>query len=83
MNGLEPLDSGPVQINPEFLDPNNDREFINFLNNLDPPVELDDLEDWTDNVNLFMESLLHIDKIDELWHISKAKRMWEKSQNKK
>ena len=72
-----------MQINPEFLDPNNDREFINYLKNLDPPNEFDDLDDWMDNVNLFMESLLHPDKIDELWHISKAKRMWEESQNYK
>ena len=64
-----------MQINPEFLDPDNDREFINYLKNLDPPNEFDDLDDWMDNVNLFMESLLHPDKIDELWHISKAKRM--------
>ena len=83
IDGLEPLDSGPVQINSEFLDPNNDQEFINHLNNLDPPDELDDLEDWTDDVDLFMKSLLHLDKIDELWHISKAKRMWEESQKYK
>ena len=37
MNGLEPLGSGPIQINPEFLDPNDDREFINYLNNLETP----------------------------------------------
>ena len=34
MKGLEPLGSGPIQINLEFLDPNDDREFINYLNNL-------------------------------------------------
>ena len=46
MDSLEPLDSGPVQINPKFRDPDNDREFINYLNNLDLPDEFDDLEDW-------------------------------------
>ena len=44
MNGLEPLSSGPMQINPKFLDPNDNREFINYLNNLDTPNEFDDLE---------------------------------------
>ena len=65
MNGLELLDSEPVQINPEFLDPNNDREFINFINNLDLPDEFDDLEDLLDDIDLIMESLLHPDKIKE------------------
>ena len=46
MDSLEPLDLGPVQINPKFRDPDNDREFINYLNNLDLPDEVDDLEDW-------------------------------------
>ena len=65
-----------MQINPEFLDPNNDREFINFINNLDLPDEFDDLEDLLDDIDLIMESLLHPDKIEEHWHISNAKRMW-------
>ena len=46
MGGLEPLDSEPIHINPEFLDPNNDREFIDYLNNLENPDEFNDLEDW-------------------------------------
>ena len=60
MGGLEPLDSEPIQINLEFLDPNDDREFINYLNNLETPNEFDNLEEWSDDIDLFMESLLNL-----------------------
>ena len=66
MNGLEPLGSGPIQINPEFLDPNDDREFINYLNNLETLDEFNDLEDWSDDTDMFMECLIYPDKIEEL-----------------
>ena len=68
MGGLKPLDSEPIQINPEFLDPNNNREFINYLNNLETPDEFDDLEERSDDIDLFMEDLLNLNKIEELWH---------------
>ena len=51
---------------PEFLDPNDDREFINYLNNLETPNEFDNLEEWSDDIDLFMESLINPDKIEEL-----------------
>ena len=70
-----------LQINPEFLDPNDDREFINYLKNLEAANEFDDLEDWLDDIDLVMESLIHPNKIEELWHISKAKRMWDDFQS--
>ena len=34
-----------IQINLEFLDPNNDREFIDYLNSLDNPDNFNDLDD--------------------------------------
>ena len=75
MDGLEPLGSDPVQIDPEFLDPINDRELINRINNLDPLDEFDDLEEWSDDIDLIMESFVQPNRINELWHISKAKKM--------
>ena len=77
MNGLEPLALESIQINLEFLYPNDDREFINYLNNFETPDKFDGLEEWSDDIDLFMESLINPDKIEELWHISKAKKMWD------
>jgi hypothetical protein len=77
INRIEPLGSGPIQLNPELLNPNDNQEFINHINNMETLDEFDDLEDWSFDIDLFMESLIHPDKIEELWHISKAKRMWE------
>ena len=37
LNNTDPLNSDYIQINPKFLDPNDDREFIDYLNNLDNP----------------------------------------------
>jgi hypothetical protein len=39
------------------------------------------LEDWSDDIDLFMECLICPDKIEELWHISRAKRMWDDFQS--
>ena len=69
MSGLDntdPLNSEPIRIYPEFLDPSNDREFINYANSLDNQDEFDDLDDWSDDVDLFMEGLLNPHMIDEL-----------------
>jgi len=75
LNGTDLLDSEPIQINPEFLNPNDNREFINYLNNLETLDEFDNLEEWSDDIDLFMKGLLNPDKLEELWHISKAKKM--------
>ena len=58
INGLKhpcPLDH--IEITPEFLNPDDDREFINYLNSLDHLDTLDDLDDWSDDIDLFMEGL--------------------------
>ena len=70
-----------IQIKLEFLDPNNDREFIDYLNSLDNPDNFDDLDDWSDNVDLFMEGLCNLHMIDKLWQKSKAKKMWDNFQS--
>jgi len=84
MSGLDntdPLNSESIMINREFLDPNDDREFIDYLNSLNNPDDFDDLDDWSDDVNLFMEGLLNPHMIGELWQKSKAKKMLDNFQS--
>ena len=82
MSGLDntdPLNSDYIHINPEFLDPTDDREFIDYINSLDD--NFDDLDDWSDDVDLFMERLCNPHMIDKLWKKSKAKKMWDNFQS--
>jgi hypothetical protein len=44
------------------------------LNNLDGPDSCDDLDDWSDDIDLFMEGLSNPNKIDKLWEKSKARK---------
>ena len=67
-------DSGCEEIVPEFLDPDTDQAFIDYLNKLDGPDSFDDLNGWSDDIDLFMEGLSNPDKIEELWEKSKAKK---------
>ena len=67
-------DSECEDIVPEFLDPVTDRAFIDYLNKFDGPDSFDDLNDWSDDIDLFMEGLSNPDKIEELWEKSKAKK---------
>jgi len=83
MSGLDntdPLDSEFIQIDLEFLDPNDDQELIDY-HSLDIPDEFDDLDDWSDNVDRFMEGLLNPHMIEELWQKSKAKKKWDNFQS--
>jgi len=57
------------------LELEHDQEFINYVDELDDTGSFDDLNDWTDDVNLFMEGLCNPDKIDELWQQSKSKKL--------
>ena len=48
MSGIDNTDSlncEYIQINPEFLNPNDDRKFINYLNSQDNPDDFDNLDD--------------------------------------
>jgi len=67
-------DSECEDIVPEFLDPVTDRAFIDYLNKFDGPDSFDDLNDWSDDIDLFMEGLSNPKKIEELWGKSKAKK---------
>lgn len=68
-------DSNCEEIVPELLNLEHDQEYINYVEELDGIGSFDDLDDWTDDVDLFMEGLCNPDKIDELWQQSKAKRL--------
>jgi len=80
LDNIDPLDSEFIQIDLEFLDPNDDQELIDY-HSLDIPDEFDDLDDWSDNVDRFMEGLLNPHMIEELWQKSKAKKMWNNFQS--
>ena len=42
----------------------------------------DELVEWSDDIDLFMEGLSNPDKLEELWGHSKAKQLWDKSQSR-
>ena len=66
MGSITPLDPDHIKINPEFLNLVHDREFIFYINSWDNPDNFDDLDDWTDDIDLFMEGLSNPHKIYEL-----------------
>ena len=53
------LDLYHIEITPEFLNPDDDREFINYMNSLDHP---DTLDDWSDDIDLSIDHIM-INKI--------------------
>jgi hypothetical protein len=69
-----------IEINPESLDLVNDQELIDYINSLDSPDGFDDLDDWTDDIDLFMQGLCNPHNIDDLWLQAKAKELCENFQ---
>ena len=59
-----------------------DQAFIKYLEELDEPISEDELAEWSNDINLFMEGLPNPDKLETLWKHSKAKKLWDNSQNK-
>ena len=59
-----------------------DQAFIDYLNELDGPIPEDELIEWSDDIDLFLEGLSNPDKLEELWEQSKAKKLWDESQTK-
>jgi len=52
-----------------------DQDFDQFMNNLDNFEPLDDLEDWFDNVELFMDAMANPpEHADALWELPKLKK---------
>ena len=56
-----------------------DQAFIKYLEELDEPISEDELAEWSHNINLFMEGLTNLDKLEALWEQSKVKKLWDDS----
>jgi len=59
-----------------------DQAFIKYLEELDEPISEDELVEWSNDIDLFMEGLTSPDNLETLWEQSKAKKLWDDSQNK-
>ena len=52
-----------------------DQDFNQFMNSLDNFKPFDDLEDWSDNVDLFMDAMANPPQhADALWELDKLKK---------
>ena len=69
-----------IEINPKLLDPVNDQELNDYIISLDPPDEFNDLDDWSNDIDIFMQGLCDQLKSDDLWLRAKVKEMWENFQ---
>ena len=52
-------------------------EFLEELDCLEVP---DNLDEWSDDIDMFMEGLSNPHKLEELWQQSKAKKLWDNFQ---
>ena len=60
---------------PEPVESSFNQDFDQFMNGLDNFEPFDDLEDWSDNVDLFMDVMAHPPQIaDALWELVKLKK---------
>ena len=60
---------------PEQVESLFDQEFDQFMNSLDNFEPFNDLEDWLDNVDLFMDAMAHPPQsADALWELAKLKK---------
>ena len=63
---------------PEPTDTSNslfDQDFDQFMDSLDNFEPFDDLEDWSDNVDLFMDAMANPPQhVDALWELAKLKK---------
>ena len=62
---------------PEPVESLFDQDFDQFMNSLDNLEPFDDLEDWSDNIDLFMDAMAnppeHVDALLELARLKKGK----------
>ena len=72
--------SNPWVLSPTELE--QDQAFIKYLEELDEPISEDELAEWSNDIDLFMEGLTNPNKLETLWEQSKAKKLWDNSQNK-
>ena len=60
---------------PEPAESPFDQDFDQFMNDLDNFEQFDDLEDWPDNVDLFMDAMSNPpEHADALWELAKLKK---------
>ena len=58
----------------DISDPLFDQDFDQFMESLDNLEQYDDLEDWSDDVDLFMDAMAHPPHMaDALWELVKLK----------
>ena len=60
---------------PEPAESSFDQDFDQFMNGLDNFEPFDDLEDWSDNIELFMDAMAKpTEHADALWGLAKLKK---------
>ena len=59
-----------------------DQAFVKYLEELDEPISEDELADWSHDIDLFMEGLSNLEKLEVFWEQSRAKKLWDNSQNR-
>ena len=68
---------------PEPADSSFNQDFDQFMNSLDNFEPFDDLEDWSDNIDLFMEAVAHPPQnADPLWELATLKKGKSKAPEK-
>ena len=64
----------------DISDPLFDKDFNEFMESIDNLKPYDDLEDWSDNIDVFMDAMSHSPHIaDILWEEAKLKKQGETS----
>ena len=64
--------SNPWGLSPTKLE--QDQAFIRYLEELNEPISVDELAEWSNDIDLFMEGLTNPDKLETLWEQSKVKK---------
>jgi len=60
---------------PEPVESSFDQDFDQFMNGLDNFEPFDDLEDWSDNIDLFIDAMANPPQhADSLWELAKLKK---------
>ena len=80
--GGSPAEFSHKDIFLELSDVDRDQAFIDNLDELDGPISDDELIEWSDDIDLFMQGLSNPDKLKDLWEQSKAKMLWDESQSR-
>ena len=70
-----PLPKPAHKRTPELIESLFDQDLDQFMNSLDNFEPFDDLEDWSDNVEFFMDAMANPPKhADVLWELAKLKK---------